>query len=67
MDPSGTEFSVMNIDEFLNENNFDFGRFSPPVAEDERGQREDTPSISTDGYRYELSDRMRMISLEISK
>jgi len=28
------QFSVMNIDEFLTENNFDIGRISPPLAEE---------------------------------
>ena len=48
---TGAQFSVMNIDEFLNENNFDFGRYSPPLAEDvfdERGQRNDNPTIDVD-------------------
>lgn len=42
----GGEYSVMNIDEFLNENNFDIGRISPPLADDmfdQRGMREGTP------------------------
>lgn len=32
--PQGPQFSVMNIDEFLTENNFDLGRISPPLADD---------------------------------
>ena len=38
MDASGTEFSVMNIDEFLNENNLDFDHFPIRASEDEREQ-----------------------------
>jgi len=34
----GPQFSVMNIDEFLTENNFDIGRISPPLADDMFGQ-----------------------------
>ena len=53
MDVSGSEFSVMNIEEFLNENNFDFERFSPPVAEDEKGKSIEraAPLINRDAYR----------------
>ena len=53
MDVSGSEFSVMNIEEFLNENNFDFERFSPPVAEDEKGKNIEraAPLINRDAYR----------------
>jgi len=29
------EFSIMNIDDFLNENNFDLNRISPPLPDDE--------------------------------
>jgi len=36
MDPANTEFSVMNIDEFLNENNFDFDQFPLRASEEER-------------------------------
>lgn len=53
---TGPEFSVMNIDEFLNENNFDFGRLSPPVEDNERfGQREGAPSANMDSYRSPCS------------
>jgi len=55
-DGAGSEFSVMNIDEFLTENNFDFsGRFSPSVEDDETEDRDARSSIDTDGYRNPLS------------
>ena len=61
MDGKSTEFSVeMNIDEFLKENDFDFfGRDSPPLEDDENGQRAATPTNSMDGYRYVLFERPR--------
>ena len=40
------EFSVMNIDDFLTENNFDVGRVSPALSEElfgSKGVRQDTP------------------------
>lgn len=43
---SGAQFSLMNIDEFLTENNFDIGRISPPIAADafeQGGVRQGTP------------------------
>jgi len=57
----GAEFSVMNIDEFLNENNFDVGRISPPLAEDmfdQRGMREGTPytNEAENGPLFSLHD-----------
>jgi hypothetical protein len=59
MDGNSAEFSVMNIEEFLTENEFDFsGRFSPPVEEDESGQRDASPGDSMDGYGYVLFKRL---------
>ena len=40
------DFSVMNIDDFLTENNFDIGRVSPAHSEElfgSKGVRDDTP------------------------
>merc|ERR1719266_343352 len=57
VDATGTEFSVMNINAFLNENNLDVGQcVSPSLVEDifqvdARGQREGTPPMVADGYR----------------
>ena len=54
MEATGAEFSVMNIDDFLSENNFDFGRISPPIEDDERGgKREGAPLANMDSYRYD--------------
>lgn len=42
----GAQFSLMNIDEFLTENNFDIGRISPPIAADafdQGGVQQGTP------------------------
>lgn len=51
VDVAGAEFSVMNIDDFLQENNFDFGNVSPTTrdiyAVESRGQR----SMIKDVYR----------------
>jgi len=51
VDVAGAEFSVMNIDDFLQENNFDFGNVSPTTrdiyAVESRGQR----SMIKDEYR----------------
>ena len=57
MDTTGAEFSVMNINDFLNENNFDFGRNSPLISaedifdDDTKIQREDSPSLEASVYR----------------
>ena len=60
MDGNSTEFSVMNIDEFLTENDFDFsGRFSPPLEEDECDERAGTPENNMDGYRLVLIKRLQ--------
>lgn len=56
VEATGAEFSVMNINAFLNENNIDVGQcVSPSLVEDifevdARGQREETPAIVADGY-----------------
>jgi len=56
MEATGAEFSVMNIDDFLSENNFDFGRISPPIEDDERGgKREGAPLANMDSYRSPCS------------
>jgi len=42
----GAQFSLMNIDDFLAENNFDVGRISPPIEADmldRGGVRQSTP------------------------
>ena len=52
MEGTGTEFSVMNIDEFLNENNFDFDNFSRNVPEDDRDQGMGMPPNGGNSYRY---------------
>ena len=58
-DGTASEFSVMNIDEFLTENNFDFsGRFSPSVDDDETEETDARSSICTDGYRWVLFERL---------
>jgi len=51
MDGSGTEFSVMNIDEFLNENNFDFDHFPSKISEDDRDHGMAVPSNGGNSYR----------------
>merc|ERR1719510_2732358 len=58
MDVSGAKFSVMNVDEFLAENDFDFGNISPNTKadiydEESRGaQREFIPTtINRSDYR----------------
>ena len=42
----------MNIDEFLNENNFDFDNFSRNVPEDDRDQGMAMPPNGGNSYRY---------------
>lgn len=57
---SGAQFSLMNIDEFLTENNFDIGRISPPIAADmfnKGGVRQSTPYSNEDeGSPFSLDD-----------
>lgn len=58
---SGAQFSLMNIDEFLTENNFDIGRISPPIAADafeKGGVRQSTPysNEAEDGSPFTLDD-----------
>merc|ERR1719436_1007920 len=58
---SGAQFSLMNIDEFLSENNFDVDRISPPLAEDMFGRggvRQSTP------YSTESSGEASPFSLD---
>ena len=59
MDGSGTEFSVMNIDEFLNENNFDFDHFPSKISEDDRDHGMAVPSNGGNSYKYELFHRSK--------
>jgi len=55
VEATGAEFSVMNIDDFLQENNFDFGNVSPNTrdiyAVESRGQRQRDSTIKTEDYR----------------
>ena len=58
VDVSGAEFSVMNIDDFLSENNFEFGNLSTTSStediydEESRGQRESIhPTTKVGDYR----------------
>jgi len=55
VEATGAEFSVMNIDDFLQENNFDFGNVSPNTrdiyAVESRGQRQRTSTIKMNDYR----------------
>ena len=58
MDVTGPEFSVMNVEDFLAENDFDFGNISPNTKEDiyeveSRGRdRDDVPkTIRRSDYR----------------
>jgi len=55
VEATGAEFSVMNIDDFLQENNFDFGNVSPNTrdiyAVESRGQRQRASTIKTTDYR----------------
>jgi hypothetical protein len=58
MDVSGAQFSVMNVDEFLAENDFDFGNISPSTKSDiydeesRGGQRNFIPTtIKRSDYR----------------
>merc|ERR1711997_137003 len=51
MDASGTEFSVMNIDEFLNENNLDFDHFPLRASEEEREQGMEASTNYRNMYR----------------
>jgi len=57
----GAQFSLMNLDEFLNENNFDIGRISPPIAADmfeQGGVRQSTPysNETEEGSPFNLDD-----------
>jgi len=51
MEGTGTEFSVMNIDEFLNENNFDFDNFPRNVSEEDREHGMPVPPNGGNSYR----------------
>ena len=53
MEGTGTEFSVMNIDEFLNENNFDFDNFPRNVSEEDREHGMPVPPNGGNSYRYD--------------
>ena len=59
MEGSGTEFSVMNIDEFLNENNFDFDHFPSKISEDDKDHGMAAPSNGGNSYRYELFNQLK--------
>ena len=65
MEGNGTEFSVMNIDEFLNENNFDFDNFSRNVPEDERDQGMAMPPNGGNSYRYHKCNMFGFVSISI--
>jgi len=57
----GAQFSLMNMDDFLAENNFDIGRISPPIEADmldRGGVRQSTPySTETEGgSQFSLDD-----------
>ena len=52
--PERAQFSAMNFDEFLAENNFDVSRASSSLSgndEEIRGQRVDTPNTKVDASR----------------
>ena len=65
MEGTGTEFSVMNIDEFLNENNFDFDNFSRNVPEDERDQGMAMPPNGGNSYRYHKCNMFAFVSISM--